>query len=134
MTAIILFAHGSRDPAWQRPMLAVAERIRNCTPSAWVGCAYLELTQPNLPQAVAQAAELGHTHIRILPMFLGVGKHVREDLPGLMAQLRQNHPHVHFDLQPAVGEQNAVLDALAQAATVGLPLYPAPAHPASEQR
>ena len=134
MTAIVLFAHGSRDPAWQRPMLAVAQRIRDQVPHAWVACAYLELTEPSLPQAVAQAVALGHGHIRVLPMFLGVGKHVREDLPGLMAQLRQNHPHVHFDLQPAVGEQNAVLDALAQAATVGLPLYPAPAHPASEQR
>jgi sirohydrochlorin cobaltochelatase len=124
MTAIVLFAHGSRDPAWQRPMLAVAQRIRDQAPHAWVACAYLELTDPNLAQAVAQAVTLGHVQIRVLPMFLGVGKHVREDLPILMAQLQHDHPQVRFDLQPAMGEQSAVLDALAQAATLGMPLHP----------
>ena len=132
MTAIVLFAHGSRDPAWQRPMLAVAQRIRDQVPHAWVACAYLELTEPSLPQAVAQAVALGHGHIRVLPMFLGVGKHVREDLPVLMAQLHQDHPQVRFDLQAAVGEQSAVLDALARAATVDMPMPPAPAQ--SSQR
>ena len=130
MTAIVLFAHGSRDPAWQRPMLAVAQRIRDQAPHAWVACAYLELTEPSLPQAVTQAVMLGHVHIRVLPMFLGVGKHVREDLPLLMAQLQAQHPQVLFDLQAAVGEQSAVLDALAQAATVDMPLLPAPGHTA----
>ena len=129
MTAIVLFAHGSRDPAWQRPMLAVAQRIRDQVPQMWVACAYLELTEPSLPQAVTQAVTLGHVNIRVLPMFLGLGKHVREDLPILMAQLQRDHPHVRFDLQPAVGEQSAVLDALAQAATIDLPLRPAPGQP-----
>ena len=129
MTAIVLFAHGSRDPAWQRPMLAVAQRIRDQFPQMWVASAYLELTEPSLPQAVTQAVMLGHVHIRVLPMFLGVGKHVREDLPILMAQLQRDHPHVRFDLQPAVGEQSAVLDALAQAATIDLALHPAPGQP-----
>ena len=132
MSAIILFAHGSRDPAWQRPMLAVAERIRALTPNAWVSCAYLELTEPHLPQAVAQAVAQGYDHIRVVPMFLGVGKHLREDLPGLMAQLRLDHPQVLFDLQPAVGEQSAVLDALAQSACVGLPAHPQPVPPAND--
>ena len=129
MTAIVLFAHGSRDPAWQRPMLAVAQRIRDQLPQAWVACAYLELTEPSLTQAVAQAVTLGHAHIRVLPMFLGVGKHVREDLPVLMAQLQHDHPQVRFDLQPAVGEQSAVLDALALAATTDMPPPSAPGHP-----
>ena len=126
MTAIVLFAHGSRDPAWQRPILAVAQRIRDQVPHAWVACAYLELTEPSLTQTVAQAVEAGHVHIRVVPMFLGVGKHVREDLPLLMAQLQAQHPQVLFDLQAAVGEQSAVLDALAQAATVDMPLQPDP--------
>jgi sirohydrochlorin cobaltochelatase len=111
-------------------MLAVAQRIRDQVPHAWVSCAYLELTEPSLPQAVAQAVEAGHVHIRVVPMFLGVGKHVREDLPLLMAQLQAQHPQVLFDLQAAVGEQSAVLDALAQAATVDMPLQPAPGHTA----
>ena len=122
MTAIVLFAHGSRDPAWQRPMLNVAQRIRDLAPEAWVGCAYLELTEPSLLHVADQAITQGHVHIRVVPMFLGVGKHVREDLPVLMDHLQKAHPGVVFELQAAVGEQTSVLDALAQVALAHAPL------------
>ncbi len=37
-------------------------------------------------------------------MFLGTGKHAREDLPVLVQQLRDNHPQVAMHVQPAIGE------------------------------
>ena len=40
---IIVFAHGSRDPLWHRPVEAVAERIRAQQPQALVACAYLAI-------------------------------------------------------------------------------------------
>ena len=42
-TAIILFAHGSRDPLWRLPIESVATEIRRRHPAALVSCAYLEL-------------------------------------------------------------------------------------------
>ena len=51
--AIVLFAHGSRDPLWRAPIEAVATRIAQQAPDCPVRCAYLELTTPDLPQAVA---------------------------------------------------------------------------------
>ncbi|NDF45763.1 MAG: cobalamin biosynthesis protein CbiX, partial [Betaproteobacteria bacterium] len=44
----------------------------------------------------------------------------REDLPLLMAQLREQHPNMVLDAQPAVGEQPELLDLLAQLALRGL--------------
>ena len=129
MRAIVLFAHGSRDPLWHRPMQAVAARVAALQPDVPVACAYLELSTPSLSDAVAELVRQGCTQVRVVPMFLGVGKHVREDLPVLMAQLQHDHPQVRFDLQPAVGEQSAVLDALALAATLGMPSPSAPGHP-----
>ena len=49
-------------------------------------------------------------------MFLGVGRHAREDLPVIMAELKQSHPNVSFTVQAAVGENPAVLDLLADVA------------------
>jgi sirohydrochlorin cobaltochelatase len=49
-------------------------------------------------------------------MFLGVGRHAREDLPALVAELKQNHPTVFFKVQAAVGENSEVLDLLAKIA------------------
>jgi sirohydrochlorin cobaltochelatase len=115
-SAIILFGHGSRDALWHLPIQAVAERIRISSPTTTVTCAYLELTEPSLGDAAASLIESGASVITILPMFLGVGRHAREDLPALIAELKQNHPNIVFQVQPAVGESPAVLDLLAKIA------------------
>lgn len=115
-TAIILFGHGSRDALWHLPIQAVAERVRIASPSTTVTCAYLELTEPSLATSSAALVESGVSYITILPMFLGVGRHAREDLPALIAELKQSHPKVVFQVQAAVGENPEVLDLLAKIA------------------
>jgi sirohydrochlorin cobaltochelatase len=114
--AIVLFAHGSRDPLWHKPMEAVAERIREQSADVEVTCAYLELSQPDLPDTAAKLVANGVNHITIVPMFLGVGRHAREDLPELVVQLKAQHPTVTFHLQAAVGEDSRLLDMLAKIA------------------
>ncbi len=113
---IVLFAHGSRDPLWHKPMEAVAQRVREQSPTAEVVCAYLELSQPDLPTATAALVAQGIAEITIVPMFLGVGKHAREDLPVIVAGLRANHPQVRFQLQRAVGENPLLVALLAEIA------------------
>ena len=115
-TGIVLFAHGSRDPLWHKPMEAVAEQIRQKEPAASVACAYLELSQPDLPTAVAALVTQGVQSVRIVPMFLGVGKHAREDLPVLVQALRDTYPQLALSLQKAVGENPKLVDLLAQIA------------------
>lgn len=114
--AIVLFAHGSRDPLWHRPMEAVAQRIRERDARVRVACAYLELSTPDLPTCVATLLTQSVHTIRVLPMFLGVGKHAREDLPQLIDQLRTQHPAVQFELMPAVGQDDRLVETLAHIA------------------
>ena len=121
MLAVILFAHGSRDPLWRRPMEAVAVRMRADSPEVPVRCAYLELTAPDLPAAAAELLALGATAIRVVPVFLGTGKHAREDLPLVMDQLRADHPTVTWELRPAVGEDARLLDLIATLALESTP-------------
>ena len=102
--AIILFAHGSRDPLWRVPLEAVAARITAQQPGRPVLCAYLELCTPSLPDAAQQLAAQGATQVTVVPMFLGTGKHAREDLPVLLQELHATHPGVQFHVQAAIGE------------------------------
>jgi sirohydrochlorin cobaltochelatase len=115
-TGIVLFAHGSRDPNWHRPIQAVAQAIARHDPSIPVRCGYLELSTPSLPEAVAELLASGVSRIRVFPVFLGVGKHAREDLPELMQALRAQHPNVTFDLLPSAGESPALTELLAELA------------------
>lgn len=101
---IVLFAHGSRDPLWRVPIEAVRERMALQHPHLPVCCAYLELCEPDLAQAVGELLAQGVSHVTVVPMFLGTGRHAREDLPRLVADLHQRHPGVAFALQGPVGE------------------------------
>ncbi|MBC7548733.1 MAG: CbiX/SirB N-terminal domain-containing protein, partial [Polaromonas sp.] len=66
--AIILFAHGSRDPLWRLPIEAVAAQMRIQQPGAAVLCAYLELCTPSLPEAAAQLIAEGASQVRVFPL------------------------------------------------------------------
>jgi sirohydrochlorin cobaltochelatase len=112
-SAIVLFAHGSRDPLWHLPIQAVANQIKQNNPQAQVACAYLELSSPDLDTACKKLIENGVNTISIIPLFFGVGRHAREDLPLLVKTLRDNYPTIHFVLQPAVGENPRLIQFLA---------------------
>ena len=119
MQATILFGHGSRDPLWRVPIDMVAQRMLAIDPQCCVRCAFLEITAPDLASTTAELAALGVSSITIVPMFLGVGRHAREDLPLLVAALQNDYPAVRFLLQPSVGEDARVVDLLAQIALSG---------------
>lgn len=112
--AIILFGHGSRDARWAEPMEAVAARVRGLRPGTPVVCAYLELMAPDLLAAGRDLAAAGAVQIDILPMFLGRGRHARDDLPELVARLQAAHPGARFTLRTALGEDPAMVEAIAQ--------------------
>ena len=114
--AIVLFSHGSRDPLWRAPIEAVAARIALQCPERPVQCAYLELCEPTLAQAAELLAQQGATRIVVVPMFLGTGKHAREDLPLLLEQLRARHKSVQFTVQGAIGEDPRMTALMAEIA------------------
>jgi sirohydrochlorin cobaltochelatase len=122
MHAVVLFAHGSRDPLWSRPIQAIAARMQALAPAVPVRCAYLELTEPDLATVVLALAADGATSVSVVPMFLGVGRHARHDLPELVRALAIQHPHVRLDLQPAIGEHPLVVDLMARIALGDPPL------------
>jgi len=109
---IILLAHGSRDPQWRAPVEAVAERIRARQPGTPVCCAYLEICPPSLPEAASALVAAGARQIRVFPIFFGVGKHAREDLPRLIEKIRIAHPGVMIELLPSAGEHDQLTEVM----------------------
>ena len=118
-TGVVLFAHGSRDPLWRLPIDAVAQQMTERWPDLAVACAFLELTTPDLATTVEEMMKQGKTHLRIVPMFLGVGRHAREDLPQLVQGLAEAYPQMQFELLPAIGEHPAMTRLMADIAAQG---------------
>ena len=113
---LLLFAHGARDARWSAPFEDVARRIRSAAPALAVELAFLELMAPTLREAGKRLVAAGCATVDVVPLFLGAGGHVRKDLPELLEQLRSEHAGVDWRLQPAIGEVDTVIEAMAQAA------------------
>ncbi len=113
---LLLFGHGARDAAWADPFRAVAAQIRVAHPSLDVELGFLEIMTPDLQTAADALVGRGCRQVRVVPLFLGTGGHVRRDLPILLERLRTRHPTVQWELRPAIGEHPAVIEAIASAA------------------
>ena len=116
MLGVIVFAHGSRDPLWRAPVEAVAAQIAAQDSSVGVECAYLELCEPDLATVSQTLVDQGANRIRILPLFFGMGKHAREDLPELVRTLQARHPGVEFERLAPAGEDPRLTALLARIA------------------
>ena len=118
---LLLVAHGARDPLWARPFDEVARRIRQRALTVAVELCFLELMPPGLIEGGARLVAAGCMHIDIVPLFLGAGGHVRKDLPAALNALRTAHASVQWALQPAIGEIDSVVEAMAEAALHFMP-------------
>ncbi|WP_396268219.1 sirohydrochlorin chelatase [Ideonella sp.] len=121
MQGIILFAHGARLSQWAEPFERVASSVRAARPDVVVELAYLEFMSPDLAQCGQGLVEQGCERVDVLPLFLGAGGHVRKDLPLRVEELATRFPEVVWTLQPAAGESDIVVHALAQLALQYVP-------------
>jgi sirohydrochlorin cobaltochelatase len=116
-SGLILFGHGARDPRWAEPFERLARLMRAQRAShdddAPVSLAFLELMKPSLQEAVAAQVAQGCVRVVVVPVFFGQGGHIRQDLPRLIDAIRRAHPQVRIDCTDAVGEDDAVLSAIA---------------------
>lgn len=112
-SAILLFAHGARDPSWAEPFRRIVARLRQKQPGIRVELAFLELMQPTLASAVAGLAAEGIGHITVVPLFLAQGGHLKEDLPSLLDDIRKHFPAVRIDVTSAIGDSEDLTNAIA---------------------
>lgn len=115
-TAILLFAHGARDPEWASPMRRVQAAIQARAPGETVELAFLEFMSPNLVECATLLIAQGAEKIVILPMFIAQGGHLKREVPEILEQLRSTWPQVEFSLGRAIGEEEAVVQVMAETA------------------
>lgn len=80
--ALVLVAHGSRDPRALGTVRALMARVRALRPGLAVHLGHIELNEPLLPDTLAA---LGDTAAVLVPLLLSRGYHVRQDIPDMAA-------------------------------------------------
>jgi sirohydrochlorin cobaltochelatase len=113
-SALILFGHGARDPRWAEPFQRLQALLQAQMPDKEVLLAFLELMSPRLPESIGDLVNRGVESVTVVPVFFGQGGHVLRDLPAMVDQLRKEYPALSLNVAKAVGENDAVLNAIAQ--------------------
>ncbi|MEV6835423.1 sirohydrochlorin chelatase [Streptomyces sp. NPDC051133] len=80
--ALVLAAHGSRDPRALATVRTLVDRIRELRPTLPVHLGHIELNEPLLPDTLAA---LGGTQAVLVPLLLSRGYHVKQDIPQMAA-------------------------------------------------
>lgn len=118
---LVLYAHGSRDARWRATFEHLAAVTASQVGPEAVRLAYLELSAPTLAATAERAARAGVVRLRVLPLFLAPGKHVRDDVAARVAEARAQHPQLEIELLPSVGEdermRSLLRDLASEAAT-----------------
>jgi len=117
--AIVLFAHGSRDPDWARPFRQLTLELGELLPGERIVLAFLELMQPSFGECASALYEEGVRSLRVVPVFFGSGGHLKADLPGMVAELKARYRDLEIAVEPPIGEQPEVIAAIARAISGG---------------
>lgn len=82
VTALVLTAHGSKDPRSAANARAVAHRVARLRPGLDVRLAFCELNAPSLPDVLAGVP----SDAVVTPLLLANAYHARVDIPAQIAQ------------------------------------------------
>lgn len=106
---IILLAHGSRDSRWCGTFEKLATATLQAVPGSRI--AYMELATPSLRDVVEEGCTGEVRHYSVVPLFLAAGRHLRKDIPAMIAELEQEYA-VNIRLLPPIGENPVLGEAI----------------------
>ncbi|MEZ5404004.1 MAG: CbiX/SirB N-terminal domain-containing protein [Bryobacteraceae bacterium] len=92
MTGFAIFGHGSVVESANDAVRAAAGRFAVEGGYDLVEASFLELGKPDLPTAAETLISRGATRIVVVPYFLTSGKHLKVDLPRIVAGIQGIHP------------------------------------------
>ena len=111
-SAVILFAHGAREPEWAQPLEGIRDRLRAA--GMTVELAFLEFMSPALEEAASRLARKGIETVVIVPLFLAQGAHLKRELPAMVEKIRKRHAKTEFRVTPALGEAPEIVAAITE--------------------
>lgn len=111
-SAILIVAHGSRRAAANADLVELSKLMSDRLPDEIIEIGYLELTEPTIPQGLANCARRGADSVAILPYFLSNGAHVADDLQTFRDEFVEAHPTIECVVCPPLGRHPKMMDIL----------------------
>jgi sirohydrochlorin ferrochelatase len=103
--ALLLLAHGSRSKQSNIEIANLVNSLREkCSEHfSIIHFAFLEISNPSIPEGIQLCVADGSTSILVLPYFLNSGRHVLEDIPNRVNEIKKSYPNVAINTSPHIG-------------------------------
>lgn len=112
-TAVLLIAHGSREPSANDDLRELAARLAASGRFPIVEACFLELAGPDIASGGDRCVARGATRVLMVPYFLSAGVHLRRDLTAARDELARRFPRVAFRLGSPLGPHPLLDDLVA---------------------
>jgi sirohydrochlorin ferrochelatase len=119
-TALLIMAHGSRITEANDAAREIAGMVREMTGYDIVEVAFRELHPPDIQEGIDACVAQGAERILLIPYFLFVGAHVRQDLPQELTEGMLRHPGVEMVMGPHLGVHRKLAEVVVERIAQGL--------------
>ena len=103
MNGVLVIAHGSREKETESAMKAVLDIAAEKITGICIEYAFMQLSDRTVESGIAALAEKKVTEIKIVPYFLFMGVHMKEDIPNIVGECMKNYPDIKLVMGEPIG-------------------------------
>lgn len=111
MKGILVVGHGSRSKEAFEVFNKVLDNFRLKVAYNVEGC-FMELCSPNIPDTIEVMYKNGIRDIIVVPYFLFLGIHMKEDVPGILKEIKVKYGDLKISMAKPIGYNNIIADIL----------------------
>ncbi|MEI7998699.1 MAG: CbiX/SirB N-terminal domain-containing protein [Candidatus Omnitrophota bacterium] len=104
MRAVLLVSHGSYSSKVKEEVGKLSETLKLMTGIEIFEYAFLEVEMPDIAAGLETCIQKGSTEILVLLNFLNSGRHVNNDIPSIVREIQDKHPHITIKLSQPIGQ------------------------------
>jgi len=112
MRGILVIAHGSRAIETEAALDAVLSMVKTKLPDFIIESAFMEFSERTVDKGVSALVAAGATEIKVVPYFLFMGVHMKEDIPALVAGCAAQHRGIRITMGAPLGVDERLADIL----------------------
>jgi sirohydrochlorin ferrochelatase len=112
MKGVLIIAHGSRAKETEATLDAVASMVKAKLTETIIECAFMQLSDRTVEKGVSALVEKSVTEIKIVPYFLFMGIHMKEDIPNIVTEFTANYPNIKITMGEPLGIDERLADIL----------------------
>ena len=110
MTGVLVVAHGSRAKETEAALEDVLSMVRAKLPETVIECAFMEFSDKTVAKGVSALVAKGVSEIKVVPYFLFMGIHMKEDIPNMLAECAKGFPDIKITIGEPLGVDERLAD------------------------